>query len=46
VAEASHSGNGLKNIVKRADALGASVRINSQPGSGTAVSLTAPFKAG
>ena len=46
VAEATHSGNGLKNIVKRADALGASVRINSQPGSGTAVSLTAPFKAG
>lgn len=45
-AEAAHSGNGLKNIVKRADALGASIRIRSHPGSGTAVNLTAPFGAG
>jgi signal transduction histidine kinase len=43
--ETAHSGSGLKNIVKRADALGASIRIQSQPGSGTAVSLTAPFEA-
>jgi ligand-binding sensor domain-containing protein/signal transduction histidine kinase len=44
--ETAHSGSGLKNIVKRAEALGASIRIQSQPGFGTAVSLTAPFEPG
>ena len=45
VPESTHSGNGLKNIVKRADAMGASIRIDSQPGAGTEVNLTVPFEA-
>jgi len=36
-------GNGLNNMKKRADDLGASLQIQSAPGEGTAVSLTMPI---
>jgi ligand-binding sensor domain-containing protein/signal transduction histidine kinase len=45
VVERAESGNGLRNIAGRAAAMGARVEIDSRPGAGTVVRLSAPFTA-
>ena len=42
---AGRAGNGLRNIRQRAELLGGSCDVISEPGSGTTVTWTAPRKA-
>ncbi len=42
-AEASHGGNGLRNLYRRAEQLGAELAIRSAPGSGTRVVIEVPL---
>ena len=42
-ATQKHAGNGLKNLKRRAAEIGGRIEIESQPGAGTTVRLTAPI---
>ena len=40
---AKSSGNGLKNLKRRAQEIGGHLKIESSPGDGTTITLTAPI---
>jgi signal transduction histidine kinase len=42
--ENTHSGNGMKNMKRRATEIGGQLKVESRPGGGTTVTLTAPIK--
>jgi len=44
VVDQAHSGNGLKNLRRRAGELRGTVQIQSKPGAGTTITLVAPMR--